>query len=202
MNNNGWLDISLKQYRYIKDIMLDVDISDEDRMWQLVQVVYNVDTNEIPMQDLKKYINGLGFIERPMPKMKIKDRYKVDGREYELRKELGDFSVAQFIDWQNYMKEGGDIDNAENLLSVFFIPVGCKYGENYDIQKVKEDISNMKIVDVNTILAFFLRQSKAYMIRSLSYSQKKTMKAMKGWKKKMKVRLMYLKMKMKIMVGE
>ncbi len=174
----NWNDISIRQYNDIKDVFLNPEFSEEDRIILLINILFGVDALKLKTSELNKYVEQLKFLNTTPPKMKLKDKYKLGENWYILRRNLKDFTVAQWIDFQNFLKNGSDTDNFANLLSVFFLPEGQEeYGENYNIEDVRNDINNfLSIADANSIAAFFLTYQKALLIRSLLYTRKKVLK--------------------------
>ena len=186
----NWNDISIKQYNDIKNLYLDTELSDEDRLILQINILFGVDALKLKTTELHKYVNEMKFLGEKVPKMKIKNEYKLGGNVYILKKELKDFTVAQWIDWQNFLKDGSDTDNYANLLSIFFFPKGEKeYGENYDIEQVRQDINNhLSIAEAMSISSFFLLYQKISLLLFLLYTRRETLKTplTKEQKKKVK----------------
>lgn len=174
----NWTDVSLKQYNDIKEIYLNPEITDEDRIILLINICFGIDTLKLKTSELNKYINDLKFLNTTPPKMKLRDRYRLGQNTYVLKKDLKDFKVCQWIDFQNFLKNGSDTDNYANLLSVFFIPENqTEYAEGYNIEEVRQDINNnLSIADATSIASFFLTYQRALLIRSLLYTRKKVLK--------------------------
>ena len=185
-----WTELSLKKYNEIKDLYLDPDLSDEDRLILQIRILFDVDPLKLKTSELHKYINEMKFLGSKIPKMKIKKEYQLGNNTYTLKKDLRDVTVAQWIDWQNFLKDGSDTDNYANLLSIFFFPKGeTEYGDGYDIEQVRQDINNhLSIAEAMSISSFFLTYRKALSIRFLLYTRKQTLKAplTKEQKKKVK----------------
>ena len=186
----NWTDISINQYNNIKNLYLDTELSDEDRLILQINILFGVDALKLKTTELHKYVNEMKFLGSKIPKMKIKKEYKLGGNVYTLKKELKDFTVAQWIDWQNFLKDGSDTDNYANLLSIFFFPKGEKeYGENYDIEQVRSDINNhLSIAEAMSISSFFLLWRKISLRLFLLYTKKQILKTplTKEQKKKVK----------------
>ena len=186
----NWTELSLKKYNEIKDLYLDTELSDEDRLILQINILFNVDALKLKTSELHKYVNEMKFLGEKVPKMKLKKEYKLGENTYTLRKELKDVTVAQWIDWQNFLKDGSDTDNYPNLLSVFFFPKGeTEYGDNYDIEQVRSDINNhLSIAEAISISSFFLTYRKMLLLRSLLYTRKEVLKTplTKEQKKKVK----------------
>ena len=192
----NWTDVSLKQYNDIKQIYLEPNYSDEDRIILLINILFGVDALKLKTTELNGYVNQLKFLSTNPPKMKIREKYKLGENWYILRRNLKDFTVAQWIDFQNFLKNGSDTDNFANLLSVFFIPEGqTEYGENYNIEEVRQDINNfLSIADANSIACFFLTYQKGLLIASLLYTRKKVLKTSITKEQKRKVKKQFRKL--------
>ena len=173
----NWTEISLKKYNDIKQIFLEPDFSEEDRIILLINILFGVDALKLKASELNSYVSQLNFLNTTPPKMKIRDKYRLGENWYILKRDLKDFKLCQWIDFQNFLKNGSDTDNFPNLLSVFFIPEGqTEYGE-YDIEQVRQDINNhLSIADANSIASFFLTYQKALLIASLLSTKRKIMK--------------------------
>ena len=185
----NWTDVSLRQYNDIKQIFLEPDYSEEDRIILLINILFGVDALKLKATELNGYVNQLKFLSTNPPKMKLKDKYKLGENYYILKRNLKDFTVAQWIDFQNFLKNGADTDNYNNLLSVFFIPEDEEeYGE-YDVEQVRNDINNfLSIPDATSIASFFLTYQKALLIRSLLSTKRKILKTPLEKKEKKKIK--------------
>ena len=175
----NWTDISIKQYNSIKDLYLDVNLSDEDRLILQINILFGVDALKLKTNELQKYVKDMKFLGEKVPKMKLKKEYQLGNNTYTLKKELKDVTVAQWIDWQNFLKDGGgDTDNYANLLSVFFFPKGeDEYGDGYDIEQVRSDINNhLSIAEAMSISSFFLLYRKMSLLRFILYTKKQILK--------------------------
>lgn len=192
----NWTNISIRQYNDIKEIYLNPEFSEEDRIILLINILFNVDALKLKTTELNKYIEQMKFLNTTPPKMKLKEKYKLGENYYILKKDLKDFTVAQWIDFQNFLKNGSDTDNFANLLSAFFLPEGqTEYGENYNIEEVRQDINNfLSIADANSIASFFLTYRRALLIRSLLFTRKKVLKTPLEKKEKKKIKKEFRKL--------
>lgn len=194
----NWFNISLKKYIELKDLYLDPELSDEDRLIYQIKILFDIDPLKLKATEIHKYINEMRFLGEKVPKVKLKNTYKLGQNTYVLKKDLKDFNVSMWIDFQNFLKEGSDIDNYPKLLSVFFFPEGKDvkdYGEGYDIEQVRQDINNfLSIPDATSIASFFLRYQKGLLITSLLYTRKKVLKTPLEKKEKKKVKKEFRKL--------
>ena len=175
----NWTDISIKQYNEIKDLYLDTELSDEDRLILQINILFGVDALKLKTSELHKYVNEMKFLGSKIPKMKLKKEYQLGNNTYILKKDLRNLTVAQWLDFQNFLKDGGgDTDNFPNLLSVFFFPKDVdEYGDGYDIEEVRQDINNyLSIAEAMSISSFFLLWRKMSLLLFLLYTRKQTLK--------------------------
>ena len=187
----NWTELSLKKYNEIKDLYLDENLSDEDRLILQINIIFGVDALKLKTSELHKYVNEMKFLATKPPKMKLKKEYQLGNNTYVLKKELKDVTVAQWLDWQNFLKDGGsDTDNYANLLSVFFFPKGeTEYGDGYDIEEVRRDINNhLSIAEAMSISSFFLLYRKVSLLLSLLYTKKQILKTPLTKEEKKKVK--------------
>ena len=202
----NWTTVSLRQYNDIKDVFLNPEFSEEDRIILLINILFGVDALKLKTSELNKYINEMKFLNSTPPKMKLKDKYRLGENTYVLKKDLKDFNVAMWLDWNNFLKNGSDTDNYANLLSVFFIPEGKdvkEYGEGYDIEQVRQDINNsLSIADANSIAGFFLTYQKTLLIASLKSIKRKILKTPIDKMEKKKIKREMRKLIWKTLTGD
>lgn len=176
-----WSDITLKQFYQIQDILT---IQDDWTALNLIDAIYNVDCQAMPINQLKKF--DISFIKEPIPEAKLKKYYTLNGVKYNSNYDITKVTVAQFVDYQNYLKE--DEVRLEKLLSVFFTPDGYKdYNTGYDIIKVQEDLLTLPIDVAQSIGFFFERQLRVFfrVLRYYLIKEAKTLKMEKTKKKEL-----------------
>jgi hypothetical protein len=176
-----WSDITLKQFYQIREML---SIEDEWTALNLIDCIYNIDSQALAINELKKY--DITFLNQPIPEVKLQKYYTINGVKYNSNFDLTKVTVAQFIDYQNYLKE--DEVRLEKLLSVFFMPDGCKdYNIGYDIIKVQEDLLELPIDIAQSIGFFFARQLRVFfwLFRYYLIKQVKKLKMEKAEKKEL-----------------
>ena len=192
-----WNDISIDIFNKLKaiDYKRGDDFEELNANISLLSILCGVEEDEIAKLttgEFNKLLIQTEFLKE-MPKVKIQDKYIINGNKYEVFLSLKKMSVAQYIDFQTYYK---DVKKYfKELLSVFLIPQGKKYGEGYDIDiTIKEIGEHLSIVDANSILFFFAILFQSLTKTMLTYS----IKDMKKMKKKMKSQEEIEKMEMAI----
>lgn len=173
-----WFNISIDEYLQLQDILLDSeDLEKEDLVLQEIQVLYNQNPYNMSMPQFKKCLDGLKFLAKPIPKMKVKDKYILNGNQYTLHKQLNEFKVAQYLDYEQIMKDNKGVEAYPEFIALFLTPSSLEknanYGDGYDVGTVIADIRKyMSIADAMAIAAFFLNLSKAYIVRFLLSSRR------------------------------
>lgn len=185
-----WTNISVNEYIQWQNVTLDSDEDQEDIIYQQIHIFYGKNPLTMPMPEFRKAVEGLRFMTKPIPNMKIKDTYTLNGNKYYLHKKLSDFKVGQYIDYQRIVQEKRDVEMYADFIALFLTPEENQdYGDGYDVDEVVKDIFNyMSIADAYSLANFFLRLSRAYTVHFLRYSLTKTTKAMKSRKKKRELR--------------
>ena len=173
-----WTDISLSEYYTIKELLEEPD---EWTTYNIIDLLYSVDSVNLPLTELKKYNNALEFLNKEVPVVNIKDKYKINGVTYNSNYNLAQVTAAQFIDYQNYI----GTEHFEDYLSVFFIPEGHKYNDGYDIEQVKKDLLELDFPTVKSV-AFFLQIQCIRLQNSFLSYLKKDLRKMKMEKEKRK----------------
>ena len=58
----NWTELSLKKYNEIKDLYLDAELSDEDRLILQINILFGVDALKLKTNELHKYVNEMKFL--------------------------------------------------------------------------------------------------------------------------------------------
>lgn len=182
MDKRDWSNITLKEWYEIQNIL---SVEDEYTTFNLLDYLYGIDSTNMSLVEVSKYTNALSFLNNTeaYKTIKLEDKYTINGTTYTGFLDLTKVTVAQFIDYQNYVKETPI--KYEDVLSVFIIPEGHNYNDGYDMGKVKEDMLELPFVVVQKVAFFFGKQLQTFVSLFLCYL-KMEMKKMKGIDKKKK----------------
>ena len=178
-NPFDWENITIEKYYEIKDILDDEEDDDITKNVKMVAVITDKDEDEVWSMDMAEageYISRLQFLNKfelpDNPNMK----FNLPGYQLKVMKDVSKISVAQYVDFQNFVKlplrEG-----MEKILSIFLIPEGCKYNEGYDIidlQKVIREKSSFRVAE--GLLSFFIEKYGELLIHSLVYCRRQVKK--------------------------
>lgn len=170
--------LTIGKYQEVLEAIRDYE-DEHERNTALIAVLSDQEPDEVLNLSLTEYkarVDSLRFLLESPVKAPIKNRYRIGNMELDLCADLSKLTAGQYIDYQTFIK---DVEkNMVELLSVFLIPKGKKYGD-YDMGEVHEAIrENLSICDALGLSAFFLALSQA-LIESTLTSLIRRMKKMK-----------------------
>lgn len=178
-------ELTLEKYLKMKDIIVSND-NDIDKEFNLIALLADISLDEVMecnLGDIQGISNKCNWLATEHINIKGDiHEITINGVDYEVVSDLQNFSVAQYVDFQNYPKDEHHL--AENL-STFVIPKGKKYGEGYDVEETISDFN--KYMDISTAITlqnFFMRKLLTY-IKDILHSLVQLMK-MEMKKKKTK----------------
>lgn len=185
---NNWNKISIKKFDEISNILSSINNVNEDEALEininLLSILCDVSVEEIedlPLTEFSKLVKQTEFLKE-MPKVDIKDNYVINGKKYVLCANVSKMTTAQYIDYQTLVKNADK--NVKELLSVFLIPKGKKYGE-YDLEEVMNDIYNyFPIADARAVSFFFTLVLQSLTKATLISLERRTKKELKKTKTK------------------
>lgn len=185
---NSYEELPIEKYLELKEILQNDD-DDSNKQLEIIALLADISIEELLEQNISE-IQGVAskcdFLANKQ--INIKEKIKtitVNNIEYTVCTDLQKFTVAQYVDFQNYPKDEKHL--ADNL-STFVIPKGKKYGEDYDVVQVIQDFN--KYLDISTAISlqnFFIKkllQSTKATLRYLLPLMKMEMKKTKNPKAK------------------
>lgn len=187
----NWKEISVNTF---KKLQANINNAEEDgdnmlnnlnKEIAMLAVLCDVDEDAIAnltQNEFSKLLTQTNFLA-DMPKVKVTDKYRINGADYQVFLSLKQMTVSQYIDFQTFYADTEKYFC--ELLACFLIPKGKKYGEGYDIDVVVKDIGeHLSIVDANSILFFFALLYRSLTKAMLSYSVRQMKKLMRKTKDK------------------
>lgn len=165
-----WNDITLRQFNNIASYLKLQD--DYTTLNILAEIYPEVDFETISINDFStSFKDAMSFLNTDIPHVKLKDTYTLNDTVYKSNFDLTIVSVAQFIDYQNYIKNE-KTNNYENILSIFVIPEGHSYNDGYDLDKAKQDIKELPMPVIKTAAFFFTIQFAEFLEIFQQYLEK------------------------------
>jgi hypothetical protein len=179
-----WTNITVEDFYKLKEIE---GSKDSDEIKQIKKLAFII---EKPFEEVQNY--SLQVIQELSPnllnlseqvfsdafekqkKNKI-SKIKLNGKEYVVWVDIPSMTYAQFVAFQ----EANRTQNIPAILSSIIIPKGKKYGEDYDMDELQNDIQKyMYFVDAQALL-FFFAQTLANSLNNLVTSSIQMMSKMK-----------------------
>lgn len=163
---------------------------------ELIAIVYDMTEDEVldlPISKFEEYEREISFLyKKPKFKSRIPNKVVLNGRKYDIVKDANKLTAAQFIDYNTYCELPDRDYHIAQILSVFLIPEGEKYG-HYDIEPVINEITNYLDIQTALDICFFFRKKSLKSIeRTVFFLQAWTKMMQRKAKKnpKMKEKLM------------
>lgn len=141
----------------------------------ILSILYDMESDEVYNLPLEKYAelsSHVSFLLQPLPPVRgrICKEYRCGDMVLVPTTDVKNFTAAQFIDYQQMLKEE---DKIVELCSTLLVPKGHTYADGYDIADVHAVINDyLSVMDVMELSAFFLRK--------LKHSIKHTMRYLEG----------------------
>lgn len=188
----SWEAVTLKEFEQLDQIM-NADIPSDYKAVNILSVLSGEEPSlfeNLPITTFATLIPKFDFLGDPIPESKVFDKYEINGHKYELHADIPSITTAQYMDYQNYMREK-PVD-LQKVISVFLLPEGHQYNDGYKIEEVLADINDMKIIDAQAI-AFFIQRQSVLFIQTMMSSLSQKMKEMKIPRKQIEMDLTPLK---------
>ena len=162
----SWRDVTINKYYELKAALEEAE-AEYEKAVKRIAFVYDMSEDDVWNLDIATF-RSYNAETSWMDKFDIDDKIKfktieLDGVKYNVDTNLQKFTVAQYVDFQTFFpKMKTEPKYMGNVLACFLIPVGKKYADGYDIQKLVETINeHLDIMTANEIVFFFL---KSYLI--------------------------------------
>lgn len=177
-----WNEIPISVYKKIVDVCNDEEAMTSDKNVSTMAILCDVDESEIynlSVGECQELMGEIDFVntfdyDRTYKGQDIKlGKYK-----FKVNTDLSKFTVAQYIDFQNLFNPQDMSKNMAQLMRVFMIPEGKKYGEDYDVNEVLSVIENCLPITTAQSILFFFATSLATSTRNTAKSLESTLKKM------------------------
>jgi|694.fasta_scaffold42962_10 hypothetical protein len=127
MNKNknisrSWKDVKLYQLQELNSLQ---EFDDKiDMMIEYLSILLNIDPSEVenmPINELMVEFSKWEFLKE-LPEEKKIDIIKINGKRFGLIN-LSEMSFAQMVDIEEYINDGGTMQNLHKILSVIYLPI-------------------------------------------------------------------------------
>lgn len=167
----SWDECPIGIYRRLADVSTDPALSDYEKAVAKTAILCDCSEEEIwelpidTAQDLFRQTMWTSSFDFDKD-LKFK-KIKVGKYTCNVETDMTKFIVAQYMDFMNYWNSENRGKELENILTVFLVPEGHKYGTGYDTADLKDEITwNVSISIAQSICFFFLKE----LVRSIKVS--------------------------------
>lgn len=166
MLKRDWTNITLKDWYNIQDIL---SVQDDYTTFNLLDYLYNINSSDMSLSEVSKYSNSLSFLNdaADFENFVCEDEYTINGTTYVGFVDITHISVAQFIDYQNYIKE--QPVKFEKVMSIFIVPKGHTYNDGYDMKSVQNDLLELPFRVCQKVAFFLVKQLQTFVQITLYY---------------------------------
>lgn len=174
-----YYDITIDKYLKIKDILQEHNNDYFEVQVQLISVLNDLTEDEVldlPLDKYKAFVAELDVLTQNLTSTRrCPKSLTIAGKKYDVVRDVKYFTAGQYIDYQNLISNKDIYQVLANILAVFIIPEGKKYGQDYDIMEVVDVIKhNMTIGDAYDMAGFFLKKSERSILNTLNYLEAMT----------------------------
>ena len=163
-------DLPLSKYLKTLEIFNDKTLSDLDKNIEILAIYTDTTVDDIlklrpedvgvHMAEMSNIISSYKPSNSKHPK-----KIKISDNVYNVNYSLDKLNMAQYIDFQQTIVKKNYLENLPTLLSIFIIPKGHKYNDDYDILELRNILENNITLDEALSIVFFLKTRSISLIK-------------------------------------
>jgi hypothetical protein len=181
---SSYKELTINQYLGLKDLMADEVADDLGAQARLVAYLDNKTEDEVlnlPLADYHRLVQKTNFLMTlPEPSKKAPAAIKVGNYKLKAVTEVAQMTTAQYIDFENLLGMPEREKYLASIVACFYIPVGKKYNQGYDLDEVTKLIGdNVSVQDAMDVCFFFQKRYLSSIEDSLRYLEFKTRRMMR-----------------------
>ena len=169
-------DLPLAKYLKTLEIFNDKNLSDLDKNIEILAIYADTTVDEILklrpdavgayFSDMSNAISSYKPSNSKHPK-----KININNQVYNVNYNIGKLNMAQYIDFQQTIVKKTYLENLPALLSIFIIPNGHKYNNDYDILELRKVLENNITLDeaLSIVFFFYLRSISLIKLKLLYY---------------------------------
>ena len=163
-------DLPLAKYLKTLEIFNDASLSDLDKNIEILAIY--ADTTVDSILKLRPDVVEEYFVEMSNSISSYKSsnskrpkKIKINDKVYTINYNIGKLNMAQYIDFQQIIVKKNYLENLPALLSIFIIPKGHKYNDDYDIIELRNILENNITLDEALSIIFFSKMKSISLIK-------------------------------------
>lgn len=170
---NSWDKLSIGKLNDVNNIINNNELTEDDKIIKLGALISNMNYEDfinLKIEDAQKIISQIKFLYEAPKSKKLVKNLNLDGINCKVIQDVSEITTAQFIDYNTLISNGNVL--IPEILSVFIIPQGHKYSDNYNKEEIVDLISKYVSVEEGLSIAnFFIKKYKRLLMRTLLYSK-------------------------------
>ena len=177
-------DLPLTKYLKTLEIFNDTSLSDLDKNVEILAIYADTTVDSILklrpdevgayMAEMSEAISSYKPSNSKHPK-----KIKINDQVYTINYNVGKLNMAQYIDFQQIIVKKNYLENLPALLSIFIIPKGHKYNDDYDIIELRKVLENNMTLDEALSIVFFSKMKSTSLIKTKLLYYKAMLKTMR-----------------------
>lgn len=163
-------ELPLSKYLKTLEIFNDKYMSDLDKNIEILAIYTDTTVDDIlklrpeevgaHLADMSNVISSYKPSNSKHPKS-----IKINDNVYTVNYNISKLNMAQYIDFQQTIVNKNYLENLPALLSIFIIPKGHKYNDDYDILELRNILENNMTLDEALSIVFFLKTKSISLIK-------------------------------------
>ena len=163
-------DLPLAKYLKTLEIFNDASLSDLDKNIEILAIYADTTVDSILKlrpDAVEEYFTQMSnSISSYKPSnSKRPKKIKINDQVYTINYNIGKLNMAQYIDFQQIIVKKNYLENLPALLSIFIIPKGHKYNDDYDIIELRRILENNITLDEALSIIFFSKMKSISLIK-------------------------------------
>ena len=163
-------DLPLAKYLKTLEIFNDESLSDLEKNIEILAIYADTTVDSIlklrPDEVEEYFAEMSNSISSYKPSnSKRPKKIKINDQVYTINYNIGKLNMAQYIDFQQIIVKKNYLENLPALLSIFIIPKGHKYNDDYDIIELRNILENNITLDEALSIIFFSKMKSISLIK-------------------------------------
>jgi len=155
----SWEAVNLKQFAALQSKLQQEDTDAIERYIDIISILSNEKPSlimKMPIDDLKKAIDYISFINELPKETRIKNIIEINGQTYRGIIDVTKLTAGQYIDIKTFCKNSNLIfENLANIMAVIYLEEGAEYEGTKHANRARIFQEKLNIADVYGFALFF-----------------------------------------------
>jgi len=155
----SWEAVNLKQFAALQSKLQQEDTDAIERYIDIISILSNEKPSlimKMPIDDLKKAIDYISFINELPKETRIKNIIEINGQTYRGIIDVTKLTAGQYIDIKTFCKNSDLIfENLANIMAVIYLEEGAEYEGTKHANRARIFQEKLNIADVYGFALFF-----------------------------------------------